>query len=187
MARRVGDPPALAAALHTRLLDLWGPGALQERLATTTEMIQLAEATGDRERQMRGRVERLADLLELGEMRTVDLELDAYLSLAQTLRQPRYLWYGQLMRTTRALMEGQFAEGEQLAQQALHLGQRVQPETAVHHFSAQLFWLYREQGRLHSPVALRAAAGGSVSVGTGLAQRACHYLLRPWTGRGGTR
>ena len=25
MARRVGDPTALAAALHTRLLDLWGP------------------------------------------------------------------------------------------------------------------------------------------------------------------
>jgi tetratricopeptide (TPR) repeat protein len=148
MARRVGDPAALAAALHTRLLDLWGPGGLQERLATTTEMIQWAEATGDRERQMRGRVERLADLLELGEIRQVDLELEAYLSLAQTLRQPRYLWYGQLMRTTRALMEGQFAAGERLAQQALHLGQRVQPETAVHFFSVQSFWLYREQGRL---------------------------------------
>jgi tetratricopeptide (TPR) repeat protein len=150
MARRIGDPTALAAALHTRLLDLWGPGALQERLATTTEMIQLAEATGDRERHMRGRVERLADLLELGEMRVVDLELAAYLSLAQTLRQPRYLWYGQLMCTTRALMEGQFAEGERLAQQALHLGQRVQPETAVHYLSVQLFWLYREQGRLQA-------------------------------------
>jgi tetratricopeptide (TPR) repeat protein len=148
MARRVGDPTALAAALHTRLLDLWGPGALQERLDTTTEMIQWAEATGDRERQMRGRVERLADLLELGEIRQVDLELEAYLSLAQTLRQPRYLWYGQLMRTTRALMEGQFVEGERLAQQALHLGQRVQPETARQFFSVQSFWLYREQGRL---------------------------------------
>jgi tetratricopeptide (TPR) repeat protein len=150
MARRIGDPTALAATLHTRLLDLWGPGALQERLATTTEMIQLAEVAGDHERHMRGRVERLADLLELSEMRTVDLELAAYLTLAQTLRQPRYLWYGQLMRTTRALMEGQFAEGERLAQQALHLGQRVQPETAMHFFSVQLFWLYREQGRLHA-------------------------------------
>jgi tetratricopeptide (TPR) repeat protein len=150
MARHVGDPEALAEALHTRLLDLWGPGALQERLATTTEMIQLAEAIGDHERQMRGRVERLADLLELGEIRAVDMELEAYLSLAQTLRQPRYLWYGQLMRTTRALMEGRFAEAEQLAQQALHLGQRVQPGSAVQHFSAQLYCLYREQGRLHA-------------------------------------
>jgi tetratricopeptide (TPR) repeat protein len=113
-------------------------------------MLRLAEATGDRERHMRGQVERLADLLELGEMRTVDLELAAYLTLAQTLRQPRYLWYGQLMRTTRALMEGRFAEGERLAQQALHLGQRVQPETAVHFFSVQLLWLYREQGRLQA-------------------------------------
>src|SRR5262249_8194434 len=75
MARRVGDPRALAAALHTRLLDLWGPGALQERLDTTTEILQLAKATGDHERHMRGRVERLADLWELGDMRVVDLEL----------------------------------------------------------------------------------------------------------------
>src|SRR5262249_39327653 len=99
-----------------------------------------------------GRGERLADLLELGEIRTVDLELDAYLSLAQTLRQPRYLWYGQLIRTTRAFIEGQFAEGEQLPQQALHLGQRVQSESEVHHFSAELFCRYREQGRLQALV-----------------------------------
>ena len=47
------ETDALAAALHTRRLDL-GARALQERLATTTEMLQLAETTGDRERYMRG-------------------------------------------------------------------------------------------------------------------------------------
>ena len=36
------------------------------------------------------------------------------------------------------------------AQQALSLGQRVQPETAVHFFAIQTFWLYREQGRLQA-------------------------------------
>jgi tetratricopeptide (TPR) repeat protein len=150
MARRVGDPMALAAALQARRQDLWGPGALGERLAITTEMIQLADVTGDRERYMRGQVERLADLLELGDMRVVEREREAYLTLAQTSRQPRYLWYGQLMRTTQALLAGQFAEGERLAQQALQLGQRVQPETAAHCYATQLFWLYREQGRLHA-------------------------------------
>src|SRR5207244_2382327 len=107
-------------------------GKVDQPLVTLLEdtLHVLGEAdSGERARYMRGRVERLADLLELGEMRVVDLELETYLSLAQTLRQPRYLWYGQLMRATRALMEGQFTEGERLIQQAFHLGQRVQPET----------------------------------------------------------
>src|SRR5262249_50420910 len=38
--------------------------------------------------------------------------------------------------------------GEDLARQALSLGQRVQPRTAVPLFGAQLVWSYREQGRL---------------------------------------
>ena len=100
MARRFGDPTALAAALHTRRLDLQPgrpPGAPGHHL----QMLQLAETTGDRERYMGARtVERPADLLELGEMRTVDLELAAYLTLAQALRQPRYLWCGSPVRMT---------------------------------------------------------------------------------------
>ena len=44
MARQVGDLTALAAALDSQRIDLWGPGDVQDRLAAATEMIRLAEA-----------------------------------------------------------------------------------------------------------------------------------------------
>ncbi len=148
IARRIGSPGALAAALHSRRHDLWGPGEAKERLGAVNEMIRLAEAAGDRERAMRGRIERIADLLELGEIPAVDQELDAYLRMAEELRQPRYLWYGRLIRATRALLDGRFEDGEGWARQAFSLGHRVQPRTAATFLGAQLVWSYREQGRL---------------------------------------
>jgi tetratricopeptide (TPR) repeat protein len=48
----------------------------------------------------------------------------------------------------RALMEGRFADSEQLAQQAFAIGQRMQTETAAGIFGLQMFALRREQGRL---------------------------------------
>ena len=45
------------------------------------------------------------------------------------------------------LLEGRLRGGE-LAQQALAIGQRVQPQNAAHFFGVQLLWLGREQGRL---------------------------------------
>jgi hypothetical protein len=112
------------------------------------DLTALAAAVGDRERAMRGRIERIADLLQLGMLPVVDAEIDTYLHLAEELRQPRYLWYGQVVRTTRVLLAGRFEDGEHLAQQAFAIGQRVQPQTAAHFFGVQLLWLRREQGRL---------------------------------------
>ena len=148
MAQRVGDPSALAAALDSRRLDLWGPGDVQERLAMATETIRLAEMAGDRERTMHCRIDRINDLLELGDLLAVDLEIDAYVQLAEELRQPRYRWYGQTFRIMRLLLEGQFEAGKHLAGETLALGQWVQPHIAANVFNAQMFSLHRELGCL---------------------------------------
>jgi len=70
MARRIGDPAALAYALHSRHAVLWGPGRLDERLAIASEIVRLAEAAGDKEQLARGRHFQIVDLLEQGDMRT---------------------------------------------------------------------------------------------------------------------
>jgi tetratricopeptide (TPR) repeat protein len=49
----------------------------------------------------------------------------------------------------RALLEGRYTEAEQLALQALTLGQRLHLESAEGIFGMQMFMLRREQGRLH--------------------------------------
>jgi tetratricopeptide (TPR) repeat protein len=159
MARRVGDTAALATALQSRHLILWGPGDVKDRLAAATEIVQLAEEAGEREKALQGHELRLINLLELGDIPAVDEEIETYARLAEELRQPRYLWYVEMFRAMRALMEGWFEEGEQLAMQALATGQQVQSQTAANYFGAQMFSLRREQGRLQE---LEAAVKGFV-------------------------
>lgn len=148
MARRIGDTAALVAALSARHLAIWGPENVEDRLATATEIVRLAEGTGNREWALQGHIDRLIDLLELGDIPAVDVEIEVYARLAEELRQPRRLWHMPLFRTMRALMEGRFEEAERLALQALATGQRIQSQTAVNFFGVQMFSLRKEQGRL---------------------------------------
>ena len=64
MARRVADPAALTAALNARHYAEWGPDNLEERLAIGADLIEVAEASNDREMILEGRHWRVADLME---------------------------------------------------------------------------------------------------------------------------
>src|SRR4029453_28953 len=46
MARRLGDTATLAFTLDCRLKALWGPGGVDERLASASEIVALATAAG---------------------------------------------------------------------------------------------------------------------------------------------
>src|SRR5207248_6928520 len=78
LARRVGDPAALADALNSRRIAIWGLGNVEERLAVATELTRVAEAAGDRELALQGRLWRLRALLELGDIVAVDRETHEY-------------------------------------------------------------------------------------------------------------
>jgi tetratricopeptide (TPR) repeat protein len=132
MARQSGDPTALAAALDSRRLDLWGTEDVQERLVTITEIIHLAETVGNQERAMRSRIDRITTLLALGERTAADAELATYAQL----------------EALQALLEGRFTDGEHLARQAFARGQCVQPHTATQFLGVQLLVSHWEQGRL---------------------------------------
>src|SRR5262249_16852052 len=93
---------------------------------------------------------RVADLLEAGDLFAVNAAIAMYARLAEKLRRPEYLWYTAIWTGMQAIMAGQFEEAEQLAQQALSLGQQAQVshDDAVLGFGIQLFTIRREQGRL---------------------------------------
>lgn len=159
MARRVQDPVALADALRVRRLSLFGPGALQERLAMSTELVALAEAAGGPQASLRARIARVVDLVEAGEVAAVDAEIEAVSFLAEQLRQPLWFWYPAKWRAMRALMEGRIEEGERLAEAALAVGQRPHGRAAYQAFIVQLVEVRRCQGRLHElEVSLEAGA-----------------------------
>jgi tetratricopeptide (TPR) repeat protein len=125
MARRIGDPSVLAVALCDRHQAVWRPDNPQERLAMATEIVELAQATGDRELMLQGLGWRITDRLELGDVADADADVDAFDRLARELRQPRYLYRSAINRAVRAAMKGQFTETDRLSQEALEVGQRA--------------------------------------------------------------
>jgi len=148
MARRLADPELLARNLYGMIYVLQGPEYLQQRLAYASEMLQLVQATSAKERMSNAHWWRMYCLLELGDMPATDAEIDALAHLAEELQQPLHLYLSIMVRATRALMQGRFADSERLAQEALAMGQRLQMENAAGIFGLQMFTLRREQGRL---------------------------------------
>ena len=125
MARRLGDPATLAAALFGRHLAIWGSERAEvtgERLAIATEAVGLAEQIGDRAMALRGRGLRRIDLLELGDLAGYDADLAAAERAAEELGQLRYRWQLPLAHATRALLAGRFAQAEELIEQGLAAG-----------------------------------------------------------------
>ena len=102
-----------------------------------------------------GRVWRLIDLLERGEIAALDEEFAALAQLTAALRQPFYQWWVAVFQAMRALLEGRFGEAEHLAHQAAVLGQRVQDHTSVQSILFTQLWIIRqEQGRFQELQAL---------------------------------
>ncbi len=147
MARRVGDPAALVAALYARHIALVLTENVAERLAVSTEILRIAEASGNKEMAVRAHYRRILDLTELGEMGAVDREIEAYAKVAAELRQPIYAWFTPYFRASRAVFEGRFAECERLAQEAVAIGRRAQDPTAPLFYGVQMNLLRLEQGR----------------------------------------
>jgi tetratricopeptide (TPR) repeat protein len=147
-ARKLGDPLTLAYALNARHAELWGPANASERLALAGEVVELAERAGDRQLACEGRNHRVVALLETGDVAGAKAEIDAHARLAKELRQPFGLWQAAAWRCTMALLDGRFADGQALADEAFALGQRLRATDAEHCFAAQSLIAAMELGRL---------------------------------------
>ncbi len=123
-ARRSGDSSALASALNARRVVLWRPEHIEERLDVSTEMIEAAEAAGDRESVLQGRNWRVVDLMELGEREALDHEIAAYETLADAVGLAHFRWYVPLWRSALAQLEGRWADAEALSRDAITLAAR---------------------------------------------------------------
>ena len=148
VARKIEDPEALSYAIEAAASATAGPDNPSERLAAGAHILVLAEEARNRERGAVAYVYRLPALFELGDVVTFDNEIEAYSSLASELRDPAHLWFSTMLRATRALFGGRLDEGEQLARDALDIGERGRSEEAAQYFAMQRFTMLREQGRL---------------------------------------
>lgn len=148
LARGLGDPALLAAALGARHLALWEPGRASERLALADEQLALAERTRDGQLATHAHAWRIADLLELGRIDAADAGLGRYAALAGRLRLPRLSWHVAVAHASRALRLGRLAEAERGAEEALATWQSGPQNNVLQFYAIQLFLVREEQGRL---------------------------------------
>ena len=148
IARRIGDPATLAAALDARHYVLWRPENVEERLEVAGEMRRIAADIGDLELELEGAGWTVVDLLELGDVAGADIQIEAASALAAVVHRPLYLWWTSLFRCARAQLSGDFEAAERLAGETLAIGQRGHAENALHYYAMAMFNIRREQGRL---------------------------------------
>ena len=148
IARRTGDLRTLATCLDARHYALWLPENVEQRLEVAAELRSVAEQTGDPELELQGAAWTIIDLMELGDIDGVDIQIAAVSKLAEALHRPIWLWWASLFRGARAQLAGEFDEAERLAQETLAIGQRGQAENALHYYAQAMFNIRREQGRL---------------------------------------
>src|SRR5438067_63107 len=148
LARQLGDPGQLAAALRARLIALWRPEPAEARLASADEIVTPGQRTANRERSLLGHRFRIVGFLEFGDVVAADREIEAWAQIAGELRQPLYLTDLAIWRATRAIMDGRFADGEEQAKRAVELGQREHDAQPIMRYEIQTFVLHFHQGRL---------------------------------------
>ena len=148
LARRVGDTSGLGFALVARHWSLWGPHNVQERLQAANDLLGLAQRSGDERLVIQGHRWRMIDLLELGEIDAVDVEIDAYAQIATRRRRVADALYVHIYRAMRCLLAGDFDRADEESREALRLGERVQDPNAGSATLLQAFVLRRERGGL---------------------------------------
>lgn len=149
MALRLGDPQALADALHGRHWATLAPDSWHDRLSNAQQMLVAATGAGDEEAAFLARHARLHCFLEQCDVRGVDTELEAMARLADRIRQPLHLWHTACLRGMRSLLDGRATDAEREVRDALEIGRVRDNETVSYMFEyAQLVAIRWAQGRM---------------------------------------
>jgi DNA-binding SARP family transcriptional activator len=149
MARRLANPVTLAYALESAYASV-SPRDAEAWLTVGNELVPVARAAGDREREFFGHQHGLGALMVLGDIAAVDVRLEAMATLAEELRQPTQRRALAVTRTMRALFGGRFQEAENLVQEALRAGPGAEGLDTGWFWvvRVQAWALARERGRL---------------------------------------
>jgi DNA-binding SARP family transcriptional activator/tetratricopeptide (TPR) repeat protein len=131
LARRTGNPSALAYALDGRVTAIANPETVAECLALATELCEVADRVGDRERVVFGLLDRVIALVMVGDAVGAGRDIEVMGRIADELGQPDHLWQVHAAQAMLALAAGRFHEAEQHIHTFAALGERAQPEMAL--------------------------------------------------------
>lgn len=144
LARANGDDAALAVGLAAQCDLISGPEHCAQRLAMSTDVIDIANRLRDASLELLGRRLRIVARLELGDGAGTDEDIAAYHCAALALRQPLYSWYVPLWNAALALAAGQLDEAAAQLDDAEHIGARANSVNAEALVPSHLFIRYAE-------------------------------------------
>ena len=148
MARRLGEATTLAHVLLARIVAIWGPASVQERLAATEELLAVASRLDDGVLVCLGCAHRFIAAMEAGEVAVADRCLDRAEQLADELGQPTMRWLTMILRANRVLSVGLIQESEHVAAHAFELGQSAGHPDAFLYYGIHSFNVRFERGNL---------------------------------------
>jgi hypothetical protein len=146
MARRTGVPQAIGYALVAEQFLNQGPSRLARRIAEATEVVAIAEATGDHALDVLGRFCAVGALLEAGDP-AVATAIDAQAAVVRRLREPAYRRHDLWFRCMRALLHGDLDAAEQLAGEGFEAAAAANDPDSLAVFGGQISVTRWMQGR----------------------------------------
>ena len=156
IAERIAAPGTLFTALDSLHYARLVPEGLEERLAISARLPDLARRSGSARLAAFAHLWRAVDLLELPDLIGADAEIAGLDRLSKQLRQPFYRWIARGFRATRAQMSGRLSDAESLLTEAFRWGREAESPNAFIFFGTQLFHLREEQGRADELLGLMA-------------------------------
>ena len=125
MADRVAGPATRLDVLQAASSAMLYFGDPAERVRLNRQLAELAGRAGEPARVLRAHVRLVFDHLELNDPAAADAAIAACEGVARELDHPAYRWQTPLLRAMRAVMQGRFAEAEELAGRARALAEKV--------------------------------------------------------------
>jgi DNA-binding SARP family transcriptional activator/tetratricopeptide (TPR) repeat protein len=148
MARRLGDRSALGYALQARMHALWGLERAPERLATGTELEEIATDVGDDMLAMHGHMWRVRELLAQGDVDAVDDENRRFAAAHGTgPAHPLPLSYSYNVEAMLALVNGDFEKADRLGPRAMEAAAEYN-EMTFSFYGALMVWTWWQRGEL---------------------------------------
>jgi hypothetical protein len=118
LARSIGDEETLRTVLHFALAAMVDYAEPDEIAPLCEESVALATRAGDRTHLLRAQGRLVFASLERGDLVRADVAISGYEALARELPSHLYLPDALMMRAMRAVMEGRFADADELTTRA---------------------------------------------------------------------
>jgi class 3 adenylate cyclase/tetratricopeptide (TPR) repeat protein len=150
MARRLNDDGSLFEVLANTFMVTAALSNMeqQERRRRLDELLIIADRHHDVDRRARALAFGIYYSAETGDREEMSRSLDEFCSLSESRQMLHHEWAAQHGRAMVAILNGDFAVAEELAEKAYKMGRRTHGQNVDGVYGMQMFTIRREQGRL---------------------------------------